>query len=166
MLPDRTTPAYCSESGEDHRLGGERAHRVGEEEQRQVAVQGGAVGRHVGDQRVEPGGTEVAGRAGDRATVSAVVAGTHGVAGLVEGTREPVVTGGVFGQAVGDLHHATRIGDVPFVAGQGEAVDRRGEGGALHGHASHPRRATSTSATDDQCEPTDTTGSSPRQDPG
>jgi hypothetical protein len=44
-----------------------------------------------------------------------VVAGADAVAGVVEGTREPVVAGGVLGEAVGDLHHAARIGDVPRV---------------------------------------------------
>jgi hypothetical protein len=91
---------------------------VGEEEQREVAVQAGAVRRQVGDQCVEPRGTEVAGRAGNRVAVPTVVASADRVAGGVEGAREPVVTGGVFGEAVGDLHHAARIGDVPFVGGQ------------------------------------------------
>jgi hypothetical protein len=106
---------------------------VGEEEQRRIAAQTRAVRRHVGDQRFEPGGTEVAGRPCDRGAVPAVVACADAVAGLVEGTREPVVAGGVLGQAVGDLHHAARIGDVPQVRGQLEVVDGRGEGGALHG---------------------------------
>jgi hypothetical protein len=38
-------------------------------------------------------------------------------------------------EAVGDLHHAAGIGDVPLVGGQLEVVDGRGEGGALHRHA-------------------------------
>ena len=49
--PDSTTPAYCAEWLEQHRLRGEGPHRVGDEEEWQtVAGDGGAVRRDVVDE--------------------------------------------------------------------------------------------------------------------
>src|SRR3954452_8331372 len=79
--------------------------------------------------------------------MAAVVDGTDGVAGFVEGTREPVVAGGVLGEPVGDLYHAARVSDVPFVGGQLQVVDARDEGGTLHHHGRTLGGLARTSAT-------------------
>src|SRR3954452_16136270 len=103
VLPERTTPAYCWEwvtitdwAANEPIEWAKRNNGGGPPPRWPRAAP--PVG-----QAPEPGGTEVPGRPRDRGAVPAVVAGADGVPGVVEGTCEPVIAGGVLGEAVGDL---------------------------------------------------------------
>jgi hypothetical protein len=110
-----------------------------EEEQRQAAVpraKRGAELGHIGDQAAEPGGAEVAQPSVGGASVPAVVDRVDHEAGGVQREGKAVVALAVFGQPVGDLHHAcglvVHVG--PGVGHHAGAVGVGEEGGSGGGH--------------------------------
>ena len=101
-----------------------------------LRAQRGAELGDVGDEATEPGGAEVAQPPVGGAPVATVVDRVDHEAGRVERPGKAVVAFAVFGQPVGDLHHAGgRAGHVgPGVGHDRGAVGVRDEGGGRGGH--------------------------------